>query len=106
MARLFTRGSWPEAKRVASVLRQETAGGMLLLIAAAAALIWANSPWSGLYDDISEFRIGPAALSVEQQVERYRFGFERGLHGLNLTFGGDTAIEVRLAQVIVAFQVT
>lgn len=68
MARLFTRGSWPEAKRVASVLRQETAGGMLLLIAAAAALIWANSPWSGLYDDISEFRIGPAALHLDLSI--------------------------------------
>ncbi len=68
MARLFTRGSWPEAKRVASVLRQETAGGVLLLIAAAAALIWANSPWSGLYDNISDFRIGPAALHLDLSI--------------------------------------
>lgn len=64
-ARLLTRGSWPETKRLAEVLRQETVGGVLLLVAAAAALIWANSPWSGLYHDVSEFSIGPAALHLD-----------------------------------------
>ena len=44
--RLFTRGSWPEAKRLAEILRAETVGGVLLLIAAGAAIVWANSPWS------------------------------------------------------------
>ena len=44
--RLFGRGSWPEARRIADVLRQETVGGVLLLVAAALALAWANSPWS------------------------------------------------------------
>lgn len=67
-ARLFTRGSWPETKRLTEVLRQETVGGVLLLIAAAAALIWANSPWSGLYHDVSEFRIGPAALHLDLSI--------------------------------------
>ncbi|WP_083740498.1 Na+/H+ antiporter NhaA [Mycobacterium sp. MS1601] len=68
MPSLFPRGSWPETKHVAEVLRRETVGGMLLLIAAAAALIWANSPWSGLYHDISEFTIGPAALHLDLSI--------------------------------------
>jgi NhaA family Na+:H+ antiporter len=53
--RLLSRGSWPEANRLAEVLRRETVGGVLLLIAAAAALVWANSPWSHIYRDVSEF---------------------------------------------------
>ncbi len=61
---LFSRGSWPEARRIAAILRQETVGGVLLLVAAAAALIWANSPWSGLYTEISEFRVGPESLHL------------------------------------------
>ena len=42
--RLLGRGSWPEAQRIAAVLRRETVGGALLLVAAAVALVWANSP--------------------------------------------------------------
>ncbi len=64
-ARLFSRGSWPEAARLADLLRLETVGGVLLLVAAAAALIWANSPWSDLYRQISEFQIGPASLHLD-----------------------------------------
>lgn len=63
-AGLFSRGSWPEAKRLTESLRQETVGGVLLLVAAAAALGWANSPWSGSYAAISEFRFGPQALHL------------------------------------------
>lgn len=61
---LFSRGTWPESKRLAEVLRQETVGGVLLLVAAAAALVWANSPWSGSYAAVSEFRFGPEALHL------------------------------------------
>ncbi|WP_416565519.1 hypothetical protein [Nocardia testacea] len=43
---LLSRGSWPEARRIASILRTETAGGILLITAAAIGLIWANTPWS------------------------------------------------------------
>ena len=64
-ARLFSRGSWPEAARLADLLRLETVGGVLLLVAAAAAMIWANSPWSDLYRQISEFQIGPASLHLD-----------------------------------------
>jgi NhaA family Na+:H+ antiporter len=63
--RLLSRGSWPEAQRLTEVLRRETVGGVLLLVAAAAALILANSPWSGVYRQISEFVIGPTALHLD-----------------------------------------
>jgi NhaA family Na+:H+ antiporter len=66
--RLFSRGTWPEAKRLGEVLRRETVGGVLLLIAAAAALIWANSPWSDVYQSVSEFRFGPEALHLNLSV--------------------------------------
>ena len=49
-ARLFGRGSWAEASRIAAVLRSETVGGALLLVAAAIALVWANSPWGAAYE--------------------------------------------------------
>ena len=42
---LLARGTWPEARYVASALRTETVGGALLLGAAVIALIWANTPW-------------------------------------------------------------
>src|ERR1044071_3737031 len=66
--RLLTRGTWPEAKRFAETLRQETVGGVLLLIAAGAALVWANSPWSRSYDALSEFTFGPEALHLNLSV--------------------------------------
>jgi NhaA family Na+:H+ antiporter len=66
--RLLSRGSWPEAKRLAEILRSETIGGMLLLFAGAAALVWANSPWSHLYREVSQFTIGPGSLHLNLSV--------------------------------------
>ncbi|MDT5063922.1 MAG: Na+:H+ antiporter, NhaA family, partial [Mycobacterium sp.] len=66
--RLLSRGSWPETKRLAEILRSETIGGMLLLVAAAAALVWANSPWSQVYREVSEFAIGPGSLHLNLSV--------------------------------------
>jgi Na+:H+ antiporter, NhaA family len=63
--RLLSRGSWPEANRLAAILRSETVGGVLLLIAGATALVWANSPWSNVYRDVSEFAFGPEALHLK-----------------------------------------
>ncbi|GIE36358.1 Na(+)/H(+) antiporter NhaA [Actinoplanes italicus] len=57
---LFSLGSWPEARRIADVLRTETVGGVLLLGATIVALIWANSPWGNFYQDLSALRVGPA----------------------------------------------
>ncbi|SOD94366.1 Na+/H+ antiporter NhaA [Blastococcus haudaquaticus] len=63
--RLLGRGSYPEAQRIASVLRKETVGGALLLIGAAAALIWANSPWGDAYETLRDTRVGPASLHLD-----------------------------------------
>jgi NhaA family Na+:H+ antiporter len=62
-SRLFGRGSWPEASRIADILRQETIGGVLLIVAAVIALVAAN-----LGDGYAELRdtvIGPSALHLD-----------------------------------------
>jgi len=41
---VFSRSSYPEYRRILSILRTETVGGALLLGATVIALIWANSP--------------------------------------------------------------
>jgi NhaA family Na+:H+ antiporter len=63
--RLLGRGSWPEARRIADVLRLETVGGALLLAGAAVALVWANSPWAASYETLRDARIGPASLHLD-----------------------------------------
>jgi len=63
--RLFSRGSWAQARRVADVLRTETVGGVLLVIAAAVALLFANSPWRDAYTALAGFTVGPAALHLD-----------------------------------------
>ncbi|MBG0831974.1 Na+/H+ antiporter NhaA [Planomonospora sp. ID67723] len=63
-AGLFGRGSWPEARRIADILRKETIGGALLLAGAVAAMIWANSPWSGAYEALRATEVGPAVLHL------------------------------------------
>ncbi|MEV0068034.1 MULTISPECIES: Na+/H+ antiporter NhaA [unclassified Amycolatopsis] len=62
---VFIRGSWPEARRIADILRKETIGGALLLAAAVVALVWANSPWAPAYEAMRSFTIGPAALHLD-----------------------------------------
>lgn len=69
--RLLTRGSWPEAKRLAEILRTETVGGVLLLVAAAAAIVWANSPWSDVYHAVSDFEIGPHSWHLRLSVAEW-----------------------------------
>lgn len=69
--RLLSRGSWPETKRLAEILRAETVGGVLLLIAAGAAIVWANSPWSNAYHAVSEFEIGPHAWHLRLTVAEW-----------------------------------
>jgi NhaA family Na+:H+ antiporter len=63
--RLFDRGTWPEASRIAGILRKETVGGVLLIIGALVALVWANSPWSTAYETIRDTRVGPSALYLD-----------------------------------------
>ena len=62
---LFPRGSWPEASRIAALLRRETVGGALLLAAAVVALVWANSPWADAYIGLRDFTVGPGALHLD-----------------------------------------
>jgi Na+:H+ antiporter, NhaA family len=69
--RLLTRGSWPEAKHLAEVLRQETVGGVLLLLAGAAALVWANSPWAHAYRSFSELSFGPETLHLRLTLAQW-----------------------------------
>jgi NhaA family Na+:H+ antiporter len=64
-ARLFARGSWPEASRIAGILRKETVGGVLLLVGTVVALAWANSPWAGSYAGLRDAVVGPAALHLD-----------------------------------------
>lgn len=52
-----------ESSFVADVLRKETVGGTVVLLAAVVAVVWANSPLGGLYQDIRHFQLGP--LDVE-----------------------------------------
>lgn len=61
---LFSRGSWPEASRIADIFRRETIGGMLLLVAAVVALVWANSPWSAAYFGLGDIHVGSDALGL------------------------------------------
>lgn len=69
--RLFSRGSWPEASRVAEILRRETVGGALLLVATVVALVWANSGWSDGYAALRDLRIGPASLHLDLSLGRW-----------------------------------
>ncbi len=63
--RLFARGTFPEASRVAEILRAETTGGLVLIAAAVAALVWANSPWSATYLDLRDLVVGPQLLHLD-----------------------------------------
>jgi NhaA family Na+:H+ antiporter len=62
---VFSRGSWAEARRIADILRKETIGGALLLAAALIALVWANSPWSGRYEAMLAYSVGPSVLHLD-----------------------------------------
>ncbi|MBU3751985.1 MAG: Na+/H+ antiporter NhaA [Mycobacterium sp.] len=55
---ILSRGSWAETHRIIEILHKETVGGALLLAAAAIALIWANSPWSASYHELTAMKIG------------------------------------------------
>ncbi|MEI6666191.1 MAG: Na+/H+ antiporter NhaA [Chloroflexota bacterium] len=63
-ARIFSRGSWSEAARIAAILRKETVSGALVLGAAVLALVWANSPFEDSYHALRDARIGPASLHL------------------------------------------
>ncbi|MFG2755721.1 Na+/H+ antiporter NhaA [Streptomyces wuyuanensis] len=58
----------PERNAVAQALRTETVGGLVLLAAAVVALVWANSPWSDVYERIRDFHFGIPALGLDLSV--------------------------------------
>jgi len=57
-SKVFARSSYPEYRRILSILRTETVGGALLLAATVVALIWANSPAADGYFALRDFKIG------------------------------------------------
>lgn len=62
-SRLFDRGSWPEASRIADILRQETIGGILLIVAALLALVAANV--GDGYAELRDTVVGPSAWHLD-----------------------------------------
>jgi NhaA family Na+:H+ antiporter len=54
-------------------LRMEAAGGVVLVAAAAVALLWANSPLSGVYDALwhTELRVGAGRLSITEDLQHW-----------------------------------
>ncbi|MEU5877269.1 Na+/H+ antiporter NhaA [Spirillospora sp. NPDC047279] len=52
------------SRNLAEALRAETVGGVIMLGATVAALIWANTPWSDLYDDLRAFEVSPSWLGL------------------------------------------
>ncbi|GAB3587797.1 Na+/H+ antiporter NhaA [Calidifontibacter terrae] len=69
--KLFSRSDWPEAQRVAGLLRDETVGGGLLLLGTIAALIWANSPWRSSYADLSHFHVGITSWGLDLDLAHW-----------------------------------
>ncbi|MEU9981747.1 Na+/H+ antiporter NhaA [Streptomyces sp. NPDC050856] len=61
----------PERNAVVQALRTETVGGLVLLVAAVVALVWANTPWSGVYEQIRDFHFGIPALGLDLSVEHW-----------------------------------
>lgn len=55
---VFSRSSYPEYRRILSILRTETVGGALLLAATVVALIWANSPAAAGYFTLRDLKLG------------------------------------------------
>ncbi|HEY0343321.1 MAG TPA: Na+/H+ antiporter NhaA [Solirubrobacteraceae bacterium] len=72
-AALSGRTAWARnlAAPVRDFLRTETGGAIVLLGATVVALLWANSPWPGSYDDVWATRLslslGDAGISMDLQ---------------------------------------
>ncbi|MFC9968098.1 Na+/H+ antiporter NhaA [Nocardia ignorata] len=106
---VLSRGSWPESRRIASVLRSETVGGVLLMVAAVIALIWANTPWADAYTALRDFHFGPSALQLNLSVSEWAadgllaiFFFVVGLELKREFVAGDLRVPRRAALPVVA----
>ncbi|MFJ8962644.1 Na+/H+ antiporter NhaA [Lentzea sp. NPDC102401] len=69
--RLFSRGSWPEARRISDLLRLETVGGVIMLVAASIGLILANSPWASIYETLRSVELGPESLHLRLSLAEW-----------------------------------
>lgn len=106
---LFSRGSWPEASRIAEILRKETIGGALLMVAALVALIWVNSPAGGSYEAMRDLEVGPSALHLDLSLGTWAadgllaiFFFVAGLELKREFVAGDLAEPSRAAIPVIA----
>ncbi|CCH32661.1 Na+/H+ antiporter NhaA [Actinosynnema sp. NPDC047251] len=70
-ARIFDRGTWPEARRIADILRLETVGGVIMLAAALLGLVWANSPWAPAYEALRGVEFGPESLHLRLSLGQW-----------------------------------
>jgi len=61
----------PVVKRYVDYLRVEQVGGLVLLVAAALALVAANTPASGWYDDLRGLTFGPESLGARLDVTHW-----------------------------------
>ncbi|NEB06721.1 Na+/H+ antiporter NhaA, partial [Streptomyces sp. SID13726] len=61
----------PVAPSLRSFLATEAGGAVLLLVATVVALVWANSAWSGAYDDLwsatAGWHVGPWSFEMDLQ---------------------------------------
>ncbi|MFS0702540.1 Na+/H+ antiporter NhaA [Cellulomonas sp. 179-A 4D5 NHS] len=58
-------------RNFADDLRAENTGAVLLLAGTVLALVWANSPWSGAYEALSDTVVGPSALHLDLTVAQW-----------------------------------
>ncbi|MEZ5184330.1 MAG: Na+/H+ antiporter NhaA [Candidatus Nanopelagicales bacterium] len=68
---MFERLPLTERVWVLRQLKDETVGGALLILAATVALVWANSPWGDVYQEINDFKIGPEALNLHLSLNTW-----------------------------------
>ncbi len=59
---IFPSSSSDEETFLGKFLRQETVGGAVVLVAAVIAVVWANTPWAGAYEDLRHLQLGPLDL--------------------------------------------
>lgn len=60
-----------EQRFLAEALREETVGGVLMLAAAVVAVVWASSPWEGLYQDLRAYELGPQSLHLQLSLHAW-----------------------------------
>lgn len=67
----FLERIWYFPKSYVKFVSDETRSGLLLVAAALLALLWANSPWSSLYMEMSHYQVGPASLGLNLPISHW-----------------------------------